>query len=42
MPYMEQDPHKAAKDLTYEVVENLHVKDNITVLIVPLNRGVKH
>ena len=38
---MEQDLHKIAKDLVNEVIYGRHVRDNVTVCIVGLNRGVR-
>ena len=38
-PVMDQDLYKAARDIVYETIYVKHVKDNITVIIVALNRG---
>ena len=39
MHYMEYDLAKVARDLATEVIYGKRVKDNVTVIIVGLNRG---
>jgi len=41
MPFMEQDCQKVAKDIANEAIYGKHVRDNVTVVIVALNRGIK-
>jgi len=41
MPYMEQDCHKVAKEIANDAIYVRHVRDNVTVIIIALNRGVK-
>ena len=41
MPYMQQDCFKIAKDIANESIYTRHVRDNVTVIIIALNRGVK-
>lgn len=38
---MEHDLHKIAKDICNEAIYGRHVRDNVTVIIVGLNRGIK-
>jgi serine/threonine protein phosphatase PrpC len=38
-PPLDRDLYKAARDIVYECIYNKHVKDNITVILVALNRG---
>jgi serine/threonine protein phosphatase PrpC len=40
MPPKEQDLQKVARDVICECIYGKNVKDNITVIIVSLNRGV--
>ena len=35
----DRDLYKAARDIVYECIYTKHVKDNITVILVALNRG---
>lgn len=41
MPPMEQDLYFAAREIVIECIENKKVKDNVTVILIGLNRGYK-
>lgn len=41
MPPTEQDLTKAAREIANESIYKKHVRDNVTVLIIALNRGLK-
>ncbi len=41
MEYMEQDARKVAKEITDEAIHKRNVRDNVTALVIQLNRGVK-
>ena len=40
MPYRKQDCQIVAKDIVNESIYTRHVRDNVTVIIIALNRGV--
>jgi hypothetical protein len=40
MEYMEQDARKVALEITHEAIANRNVRDNVTTLIIQLNRGI--
>ncbi|CDW79355.1 ppp1r13b protein [Stylonychia lemnae] len=41
MPLMDQDVSRVAREITSECILAQHVKDNVTTIIVALNRGIK-
>ncbi len=41
MPFMDQDLSKVAREIANESIYSKHVRDNVTVIIIGLNRGVK-
>jgi len=41
MPYMEQDSRKVAKEIIAEAIHKRNVRDNVTAMIIQLNRGIK-
>jgi len=41
MPYMGQDVQKVTKEIVKEAIYARHVGDNVTVILVALNRGIK-
>ena len=41
MTYGEKKRKKVAKDIVNVTIYTKHVRDNVTVLIIALNRGVK-
>lgn len=42
MPYMEQDVTRVAREITNECIHAKHVRDNVTTIIIALNRGIKN
>eukprot|EP00826_Nyctotherus_ovalis_P037550 TRINITY_DN3432_c0_g2_i10.p1 TRINITY_DN3432_c0_g2~~TRINITY_DN3432_c0_g2_i10.p1 ORF type:complete len:301 (+),score=83.48 TRINITY_DN3432_c0_g2_i10:1060-1962(+) len=41
MEYMEQDAKKVAREITSESINKRNVRDNVTTMIIQLNRGIK-
>jgi hypothetical protein len=41
MQFMEQDCFRVSKEIANEAIYAKHVRDNVTVIIIALNRGVK-
>lgn len=39
MPYKEQDVGRAVREIANEVINRKNVKDNVTVIVIALNRG---
>jgi len=41
MDYMEQDAKKVAREIVTDAISERKVRDNVTTMIIQLNRGIK-